>query len=294
MNKKHLNISSIALILLSTFFWGAGFVFVKWLKPFLNPFESNHFRFYLAALIVLPYIVYKRFSTKINQSVLTPAIASVYIYLMLTLQTWGLYYTSVAKAGFLTTLYVVIIPFLLWILEKKKFNFFFIFCCLISILGIFFLNNSNFSEWNIGDTFILICAIFAAIHILYIEKKQKNIINPFLFNAEQCFFLAVLGLMLSFMHDDHLIIRINQFNPEAWLGLLGLSILSSIIAFSFQVYAQRNIPSHIIGILFLLESPFAAILAYFYLGEKLQTMATFGALLVVLSSILVIINFKNK
>lgn len=284
-------LTSISLLFFSTLFWGAGFVFIKWLQPFVNPFESNHLRFYLAGILIFPYILYQRFIKKNRQPITSPANAAIMVYLLLTLQTSGLYYTSVAKAGFLTTLYVIIIPLVLWVTEKRKFNRQFIFCCFISVIGVFLLNNANFSDWNRGDTLVSLCAIFAAIHIVYIEKIQPHISNPFLFNAEQCLFLALYSLVLVFLHDDHLLKRVGEFNHLAWYGLLSLSILSSILAFSFQVYAQKNIPSQVAGLLFLLESPFAALLAFWWLGEAIAPIALVGAGLVILSSVITI--FKN-
>lgn len=286
------NLTSIFMLLISTLFWGGGFVFVKWLQPFVNPFEGNHLRFYLAAILVLPYIFYKRVVGKNIQPYHAPAVAAILIYLMLTFQTWGLYHTSVAKAGFLTTLYVVIIPLILWFKDKRKFSGHFIFCCCLSMLGIFLLNNANFSDWNRGDTLVSLCAIFAALHIIYIEKSQAKISDAFLFNAEQCLFLAIYGLILSFLHDENLGPRILEFPSQVWVGLFGLSVLSSIIAFGFQVYAQKDVPSQAAGVLFLLEAPFAGLLAYFLIGESLQATALVGAALVLVASILVVI--KNQ
>lgn len=289
MLNKSSKLTSIIMLLFSTFFWGGGFVFVKWLMPYLNPFESNHLRFFLAAALMLPYIFYKRIIIKNSQPMTTAAIAAVFVYLMLTLQTWGLYYTSIAKAGFLTTIYVVIIPIILWLIEGRKFGLHFIFCCSLSIFGIFLLNNANLSDWNLGDSLVFSCAFFAAVHIIYIEKIQSKITNAFLFNAEQCLFLGVYSLLFIFMHDVNLSERISQFDQLAWYGLLSLSILSSILAFSFQVYAQKNIPSQTAGILFLLESPFAALLGYVWLGEALENVAIVGAGLVILASLLVVL-----
>ena len=259
---KTRNLTSVILLLFSTLFWGLGFVSVKWIKPYLNPFESNHVRFYLAALLVLPFIGWMRFKKKAKQPWIPSAIAAVFIYLMLTLQTWGIYHTSVAKAGFLTTLYVNMIPIILWIIEKRRFSRHFAFCCFLSTLGVFLLNNANFTDWNLGDTLVTLCAFFSAMHIIYIEKVQKNIKYAFLFNAEQCLFLGIYALLMCFLHQDDLLIRVINFDQFAWIGLLSLSILSSILAFGFQVYAQAHVPSQVAGLLFLLESPFAALLAY--------------------------------
>ncbi len=286
--------TSISLLLLSTLFWGGGFVFVKWIKPYLNPFESNHLRFYIAAILVVPYIFYRRKIKNNQQPWLSPAIAAIFVYLMLILQTWGLYFTTVAKAGFLTTLYVLLIPLLLWFKEKRRFSSHFIFYCCLSTLGIFLLNNANFSDWNQGDTLVTLCAVFAAIHIIYIEKIQPHITDPFLFNAEQCLFLGLYAVGLSFFHDDHFFQRIENFDHLAWIGVLCLSILSSILAFGFQVYAQAHIPSQVAGILFLLESPFAAILAYLWLAESLTAMAMIGAIIVIGSSIAIISKNSNS
>lgn len=208
---------------------------------------------------------------------------------MLSFQTYGLYFTTVAKAGFLTTLYVVIVPIILWFFEKRKFSKIFIFCCLISLVGVFLLNDANLSHWNKGDSLVLLCSFAGAFHIIYVERIQKYILSPFQFNAEQCFFLAVFGVIFSFTHNEHLFERVFNFDLRAWFGLFGLSVLSSIIAYYFQIKAQKNLSAQIAGVLFLLESVFAAILGYLSLGESLTVIALIGMCLILLSSALIVL-----
>lgn len=275
-------------MLLSTFFWGAGFLFVKWLGPILNPYELNHVRFFAAALLLLPYLIYQQMKMQTLAHLKYSFVASVLIYIMLTFQTYGLYFTSISKAGFLTTLYVVIIPIFLWFFERRTFSKLFVFCCLLSMVGVLLLNNADFSHWNVGDTLVLFCAIAGALHIIYIEKIQHKIVSSFQFNAEQCFFLAVLGLLFSFMHDENLVLRVMNFDGYSWFGLFGLSVLSSIVAYYLQIKAQKNLSAPVAGLLFLLESPFAAILGFFFLGEVLSSIALIGMGVILLASGLII------
>lgn len=281
-------IIAVLLLLLSTAIWGGGFVFVKWMLPYVSPMEANHLRFWLAGS-VSAFLILLGPATWRQENIKATALASVLLYGMLALQTVGLKYTTVAKSGFITTLYVLFVPLILWILERRKFSVGYWSCCFAALLGIYFLADADFSNFNRGDLLTLCCALFGAAHIVAVERMQKFIRSGFAFNFYQCVFLALFGLILApWAHDvsmGELWPKVTTFSLTAWCGLIGLGVFSSILAFSFQIYVQKSIPAHLAGLLFLLESPFAALFGYVILGESLNRAGLLGAALILCSCV---------
>jgi drug/metabolite transporter (DMT)-like permease len=276
------------LLLCSTFIWGSAFVFVKWMLPYLNPWEVNHLRFYVAGFLSALMIFFGPSKWR-KSPVMAPMLGALCLYGTLTFQTIGLNYTTVAKSGFITTLYVLLIPIFQGFLQGKTFKWAFWGKLLMALMGLYFLAGAQWEQLNRGDFYTFICSIFAAVHILTIGKYMKNYPSSFAFNCWQCVFLALIGLVVSpFVHDPLFVDRISNFPLLPWLGLLGLSVFSSIIAFSIQTFAQKKIPEHLAGLLFLMESPFAALTGYLFLGETLSAVSCFGALLIICACALAI------
>ena len=148
--------------------------------------------------------------------------------------------------------------------------------------------NLELKDLNGGDLLTLLCSLSAALHILYIGKVANSIDSPVEFNFLQNFFVALFSVVLAFLVKGNLSISGSiHFHSEAIRGILFLGIVSSMISFTIQVFAQKKIPVHIAGLIFLMESPFAAIFGYFIFNERLNTMNLFGAFLIIGAVLLV-------
>jgi len=123
---------------------------------------------------------------------------------------------------------------------------------------------------------------------MYVGRVASVIDSPIEFNFLQNFFVAIYSTAFAFFFSGPISLApLLDFHSEAVKGLLFLGIISSMIAFSIQVIAQKKIPSHIAGLIFLMESPFAAIFGYFVFGELLNTLNILGGLMIILSVLLV-------
>jgi drug/metabolite transporter (DMT)-like permease len=150
------------------------------------------------------------------------------------------------------------------------------------------LCNLEVADLNYGDFLMLLCSFFASFHIIFIGKVASKIESGIEFNLIQNLFMALWALpILIFKKWPADFSPLLDIKSNAFHGILFLSVFSSILAFSIQVVSQKKIPSHVAGLIFLLESPFAAIFAYFILDERLNTMNIMGAVLIVLSVALV-------
>jgi drug/metabolite transporter (DMT)-like permease len=282
------------LLAISTIIWGYGFVAARLSFAAVDPIWSHALRFIVAALISLPLLIYKKSFFKSKQYILKAFLAATFLSATLLFQNIGLNYTTVARSGFITTLYTLFIPLLMMMFFKKSYHYIFWILTLTAIIGMLLLCNLSLNNFNIGDLFTLICAVFAAIHIIYIGEITHQIGSAIEFNFMQIFFVSIEATIIALVIKGP-IDFVTAFNgkPKAMFGILFLGILSSMFAFTVQVVAQRKIKPHIAGLIFLLESPIAAFFGYLVFKESMSLMNIIGACLILISVILVPI-LQNK
>jgi drug/metabolite transporter (DMT)-like permease len=286
--------------------WGFGFIATVWALQSYSPLWITALRFSLAFAIGLIPIVLTGARREFNRANFKLAFQpGILIALTLIAQTWGLQYTTATKSAFLTVLYVLIVPAIESVFRKAKLPRFHFFFVTIAILGVALIcglfSNANASdlsktEWNRGDAMTLVCAVFASLQIEWFGRHQKQIQSAFVFNVLQSFWagllaLAAIGLTAlsgRLIAADPFSQGALNFNPtsHALFGLTMLTLGSTLIAFALQVRAQKVLSPSIASLLFLLESPFSAIFAFFLLNETFQPPEIFGGILIFLAVIL--------
>ena len=150
------------------------------------------------------------------------------------------------------------------------------------------MSNLEIKDLNQGDLYTLICAIFGALHIIYVGKIANQITSPVEFNFLQNFFVAIMSIIIAFVMKGSVDLSV-LIDPthKVLLGLLYLGIFSSMISFTAQIVAQKKIPDHIAGLIFLMEAPFAALFGYLVFNEVLTTLNLLGAFVILVSVLLV-------
>lgn len=283
-------IFNIFLLSLAAMIWGAGFIGTKWTFESYGPYWSNAIRFVVSTVFIIPFLV-KDFK-KINfQFLKWPFICSLFLCFSMITQTIGLELTTAAKSGFITTFYAFFTPIILMLFRGLKYQWTFWPLLLLSLIGIAFLCNLSFEGFNEGDAWTLACALGFSFHILSVGKIANDY-NAITLNGLQSIFVAIISVILAFFFEGiPNLAPVFEFDrilePSPILGFVILGIFSSNIAFSIQAYAQRLIPAHIVGLVFLLESVFATFFGYLFLNERLTTISLIGCGLVLLSLSLV-------
>jgi drug/metabolite transporter (DMT)-like permease len=281
-------ILNIILLSLSTAIWGFGFIATRWTFQVFDPFWSNALRFALAGLLSIPFLIYKKSFWRKKNILKKAMISSIFLLGTLLFQTLGLTTTTVAKSGFITTLYSLFIPLTMMALTGKKYRATFWSLVIMALVGMALMCNLEVKDLNQGDFLTLLCAICAAFHIMYIGKVASQISSPVEFNFLQNFFVAIFSVLIALIFKGPVDLSpLADFHSEAVRGLLFLGIISSMISFTIQVVAQKKIPAHIAGLIFLMESPFAALFGYFIFKELLNPLNLLGASMIMLSVILV-------
>ncbi len=279
---------NVFLLVFATAIWGYGFVATRWTLVALDPYWANALRFLVAGVCSTPFLLYKKSFTRKNNILKKAFVSSTFLFGIMLFQTLGLSLTTVAKSGFITTLYTLFIPIITMVVYKKRYRMTFWLLLLFAMVGMALMSNLEIKDLNFGDFYTLICAVFGALHIIYVGKIANHIDSPVEFNFLQNFFVAIMAIVVALIMKgtvDFSVVMDPSHN--VLIGLLYLGIFSSMISFTAQIVAQKKIPDHIAGLIFLLEAPFAAMFGYFAFSETLNSMNLFGAGVIMLSVILV-------
>lgn len=277
------------LLLLTAIIWGFAFVAQRVGMDHLGAFTYNGIRFALGSLSLIPVIKifakpnkYDRNNDEDNNRLLIKCglMAGSVLFIAATLQQIGLIYTTAAKAGFITTLYIVIVPILgLFIKQKVSLNIWI--GAIVATLGLYFLSiNENFTI-GFGDLLQLISAVFWAIHIILIGFFTKKA-NSLKLSSMQFATCSILSFLCAFIFED---INISSIIDAAVPILYG-GIMSVGIAYTLQVIAQKHAKSSHAAIAMSMESVFAAIGGILLLGEKIPGRGIMGCFLMLLGMII--------
>ncbi len=275
-------------LLVVAFVWGGGFVAVKDALNTLSPMLLMAFRFTIAAAII--YLFFRSKIGKIEKSDLKGGgVVGLALFVAFAFQTFGLQYTTASKQGFLTAIYVVLVPLLYWIFYRKAPAKKVFIASFLAIIGIGLISLDGGLSINLGDGLTLICALFFALHILSIEYFSKDM-NGFKLAFLQMAVAALLCIVMALLTEP---VRVVLTQRE-WMAVLYLAVFSTFICFTVQTIAQRYTSSSHASLIMSLESVFAALLGVLLLGEVMTVKIIFGSALVFIAILIVEVNFTKK
>lgn len=269
------------MALLASLFWGFGFVGSRWAVEILSPAWANGLRFFLSALLLLPFTFKKESFGNHSKEIHLGAFAGIFLTTVMILQTMSLKYTTVSKCGFITILYVLITPIFSKLLYKEKLGSSFLGALLFGLVGVALLFELNLYNFNYGDLLAFISAMLFTAHLLIINKVANDkSVNLLRFNFWQVLMVGVFSMIIALSQEGMLDIDQLIFIANTkYLGLIGIvstALFSTTLAFFFQLKAQQRIKPHIIGLIFLLECAFAAIFGNLFLDEHLSLLSLLG------------------
>ena len=283
------------LLLLTALIWGGAFVAQSTSMDYIGPWTFTCIRCLLAgiALIVALPLISKITNTSSNSNnvdTLKGGLACGFILAPATLfQQIGILYTTVGKAGFITALYCIIVPFLS-IFLKKKVSLQTWIAAIISLTGFYFLSLSNGIESiSIGDIYLLLSSFFFAIHILVVDYFSPKA-NGIKMSAIQFITVGVLTFIPMLIIEKPQIFRIKQ----AIIPILYAGLLSNSLGYTFQIIGQRGADPTVATLILSLESVFSAIGGFLLLHEVLTTKELLGCLLVFIGVILAQIKINGR
>ena len=292
------------LLLLTAFIWGSAFIAQSAGADLVGPFTFNTFRYALGVVALTPVIMWMDKKRKASGEVaVKPAehpedegffktgerrtlivggiITGIILFASSGIQQYAIAYTTAAKSGFITTLYVIIVPFMGLFLKKKVRPIVWL-CAVLGIFGLYLLaiEPGTFS-FGKGEFYTFICAIGFSCHIMVIDFLSPKV-DGVRFSRLQFLTTSVLSCIVMILNETVVLSDLK----EAWFSLIYAGIFSSAIAYTLQIVAQKNAEPAVASLILSLESVFAAICGVFFLHEYLNGRELMGCILVFAATII--------
>ena len=275
------------LLLLTAIIWGTAFIAQKNANESMGPVLFVGSRFLLSALMLLPLALYeaRKHVTALTRKDLAQAgLIGLCLFSGAVLQQIGLVTTTATNGGFLTALYVVMVPFIVWFLTRQRPRSIVLLACVISIIGAWLLaDNGQAKTWVLGDLLVVLADVAWALAITLIAIFLQRSDRPFFLSFVQYAITAVLALVSGLIFEPLVIPGIVSALP----AILYAGLLSGGVAYTLQIIAQRHTPAPEAALIMSLESVFAALAGALILSERLTPLAAFGCALILLGVIVV-------
>ncbi len=295
---KHRTLRSDLLLLITSAIWGFAFVAQRAGMDYIGPFLFNGIRFLLGslALFVVLYLGHVKTATRNNfgrylfdfSHLKAGVLSGMALTLGATFQQMGIVSTTAGKAGFITGLYVILVPLLGVLLGKQSYLEAWI-GAVLAVWGLYFLSVTETLHIAKGDLLVLISAFFWAIHVHLIDHFTSQMDSlPLAFF--QFLFCGMASLFVA--------IGVEPINLEniaaAWIPILYAGLLSTAVAYTLQVIAQKEAHHTHAAIILSLESVFAVIGGMWLLEETLTARQWWGITLMFLGMLLSQFRFRSK
>lgn len=275
------------LLLLGTLIWGTTFIAQKQANDSMGPVTFVGVRFLLSFLALAPFAMFEArqpAAARLNAGDLRlAALIGLSLFAGAGLQQMGLVSTTATNGGFLTALYVLFVPLIVWALGGVKTRAILIVACLFSVSGAWLLTvKGPLQTLNVGDALILIADIAWALQISLAPVFLKRTRRPFFLAFVQYGVTGALGLFAGLVFEPAPV----DFRP-AIPAILYAGLLSGGVAFTLQILAQQFTPAPEAALIMSLEAVFAALAGALLLSEPFTPPAVLGCALILLGVALV-------
>ena len=260
--------------------WGSGFVASAIALEHFTPYQILAIRFIIGA-IILSVIFHKRLKNIKKATIIQGAIIGIFLYVAFALQTVGLQYTTPSKNAFLTAVNVVIVPFIAFVMYKRKIDIYELFGAILAMIGVGVLSLKLSAGVNIGDLLTLGCAFGFAFHIFYTAKYVKDS-DPVLLTLIQMMTAAIIGVIVVLFKGE----TSFAVQREGVLSLLYLGVFSTTIAYLLQTVAQKMITETKAAIILSTESFWGMVFSVAILNEAMTIKMVLGAILILVAIII--------
>jgi Permeases of the drug/metabolite transporter (DMT) superfamily len=308
LNKEKLIANS--LLLLTAVIWGSAFVAQRVGMNYVGPFTFQATRFTLACVVLIPVIYFMGKSSKkqmetsgCGKEELSPEekkketkallkagiTCGTILFCGSSLQQFGLVFTSAGKAGFITALYIILVPvFSLALRQRPGFK------CWIGVafgaVGLYFLCITESFSIAPGDLIVLIGAVFWACHVLVIDHFLPKVSDPIKMSFIQFVTTTVYSYICALIFED---ISWNAIMAAA-VPILYAGALSGGIGFTLQILGQKHTNPTVASLLLSMESVFAAVFGFLLLNEMMSFRETLGCVLMFIAIIVSQLPDKKK
>lgn len=287
MKKETSTLKNSLLLLLTATIWGVAFVAQSVSMDYIGGFTFNAIRNIIGAITLVPVIlIFSKQNPaadqnpadrqKARKTLITGGICcGILLCLASNFQQFGIKYTTVGKAGFITACYIIIVP-IIGIFLKKKCSPFIWIAVLLSLGGLYLLCISPGEGFSIGkgDTLVLICAVVFSFHILTVDHFSP-LVDGVKMSCIQFLVCGILSGIPALIFENPNITNILQ----AWMPILYAGILSCGVAYTLQIVGQKGMNPTVASLIMSLESCISVIAGWLILGQNLSSREIFGCVL---------------
>lgn len=294
---KNLQLRNSLLLLLTATIWGVAFVAQSVGMDYVQPFTFNGIRSIIGGLVLIPCIYF--LNQRKNTSKVSPKsspgtllaggfLCGLCLFAASSFQQFGIKYTTVGKAGFITACYIVIVPILGLFLKKKCSPLIWI-SVLLALIGLYFLCMSGSISLGLGDLLVLISAFLFSIHILVIDHYSP-LTDGVQLSCIQFFVCGILSLICMVFFETPNLSMILM----AWIPILYAGVLSCGVAYTLQVIGQKNMNPTVASLILSMESCISVLAGWIILGQALSSRELLGCVLMFAAIILAQIPVKKE
>ena len=291
------------VLLLTAAIWGFAFVAQSMGMEYVGPFTFQSVRSILGAVVLIPIIFANRAVKRRNgsykpmdsaqkkQVVVGGIICGIVLCVASCFQQVGIQYTTVGKSGFLTSMYIVIVPVLGLFLGKKVHKKL-ILCIILAVIGLYLISMTESFALSRGDALVCICAVCFAVHIMVVDHFAPGVDGVVL----SCIQFFVSGIvsgipMLLFEHPEIKDIL------DAWLPILYAGVMSCGAGYTLQIIGQQHAEPAVATLLMSLESVFSMVGGIIIMHQIPTARETVGCILLFAAVVIVqlpILNGRKK
>ena len=263
---------SLFSALFCTLIWGTTFIAQDTGMDKIGPLTFNGARFFIGFLFIIPFaLVFEKkkiiSQINVNKKLFYQLLFWIgsFLFLGTYFQQTALLYTDVANAAFFTVFYVPMVPIILFVFYSKSIHWSIWPSVILCVAGVYLLSDFTNATVRLGDGLVILCAVFWSLHIIFIGKFIKNFNLPLFFGSLQALVVSLFSIFFAFFFET--ITFTNILNES--VSIIYAGVMSGGIAFTLQIYAQKNISPAPSAIIFSLESVFATIAAWIILDQVL-------------------------
>jgi Predicted permease, DMT superfamily len=272
-------------LLIVSIFWGSAFVAQRVAGQMGSVYLFNGVRYLLAAVVVFPFAMRANqvssptypFSREQYQWML---IAGFILILGIALQQLGVVYTTAGNAGFITSLYVVLVPIVLFMIWREKAHWISIIAVLLAGVGSFLLSTGGRYTVRLRDVLELVSALFWTLHVVILGKYASKF-EAISFSVGQLIVCGILNIGVGIFVE-----RSMPSNFPLFGAIVYTSFLSLGLCYTLQIWAQRHTPPADAALILSLESVFAVLSGWLVLDERLAAVQIFGCVLIFVAVLL--------
>ena len=292
-NRNFVSFFAGAGLLLTAMIWGFAFIVVKNSLDIVSPMLLLAFRFTIAAVLI--GVIGAKQLRKINKkAIFAGGLVGVFLFFAYAFQTFGCLYTTAGKNAFLTSVYVIVVPFLNWAINKQLPRKKIIIAAFAAIVGIGFitLDGSSSLGINIGDMLTLICGVFLASQMVAVSRYISSV-SPFIFTFIQLVFASVLSWVAALFLGERFTIT-AFYDISVVFSMIYLGVFSTMLCFFLQNLCQKYIPAAASSILLSTEAVFGCLFSFLFNNEQISLKMAIGCCIMFFSVLLVEIDFKPR